>query len=161
MTTLAELMAQTEVHATWFWTHEVSTGSYSEYEVWNVVFVRDTHEPQKWVTSGDTRRTVYFEGIGGDKAGSRRETGGQRREPDAIKTLANLITESYACAQYADFEGWAEDYADPTASYESAIADFRSWSRRVKRHHQLREWLGEDYNAFLDASAAYLAGNDD
>lgn len=149
MTTLAELMKRDDVTATWFWTHEVSTGPYSEYEVWDVVFVRDTHEPQLWVTDGDTRRTVYFQGINGCQADSRRETGGRRREPDLADVLNSLLSDAMDADNSPTFSEWFHNQYNVTG--RTAPELIAEYEQITKIRDDLRAWLGDAYDEYQSA----------
>lgn len=154
MNTLADLIKRDNIFADWFWTHEVSTGSYTEYEVWDVVFVRDTHEPQLWVTDGDTRRTAYFRGVTGCEADSRRSTGGTRREPDTADTLANLLSDALEIDENPTFREWVE-YHDATGTNESAWQQLATYEELTRNRNILRTWLGDNYDEYVMATADY------
>lgn len=151
MTTLTELMARDNVTAAWFWTHEVSTGPSAEHEFWDVVFVRDTHEPKLWVTDADTRRTAYFQGIGGCQADSRRETGGKRRRPDPYDTLCNLLSDAQEIDEYPTFRAWVE-YHDSMGSRGAAWEQLDTYETLTRQRNTLRTWLPDDaYTEYINA----------
>jgi hypothetical protein len=144
---LADLIKRDGVEAHWFWTHEVSTGPYSEYEVWDVVFVRNSHEPDKWVTDGDTRRTAYFRGIGGCQADSRRNTGGERREPDTAETLGNLLSDAIDADNHPTFKEWcAAD--ERSGSAHEQLSEYQAITRTQRA---LKRWLGDTYDEYATA----------
>lgn len=152
MTTLAELVERDNVKAHWFWTHEVSTGPYTEYEVWDAVFVRDTHEPQLWVTDGETRRTLYVQDIGGSQADSRRATGGERREPDTLRELANVLSAAAEVDEFDTFLSWStnrQEIGDTRAAWELVT----EYEIILGRRNALRDWLGEQYDEYMKAAA--------
>lgn len=147
MNSLADLIKRDNITAHWFWTHEVSTGPYSEYEVWDVVFVRNTNEPQLWVTDADTRRTAHFRGITGREADSRRQTGGQRREPGTTETLSDLLSSAINVDNYPTFREWAEE----RCSDASAWKQHADYVEDVASRDQLRVWLGDCYDEYVTA----------
>lgn len=149
MATLTELIKRDGVEAHWFWTHEVSTGPYSEYEVWDLVLVRNTHEPELWVTGGDTRRTAYFKGIGGSRADSRRETGGERREPDLTEALADLLSDALRLDEMPRLGQWIQESVD-SGSYDPKCMDRYDTAVRVRE--TLRDWLGDEYDEYVHAA---------
>lgn len=148
MSTLAELIERDDVAAHWFWTHEISTGPYSEVEVWDVVFVRNTHEPKLWVTDGDTRRTAYFREIHGCQADSRRATGGQRREPSAEQTLADLLSDAADIDEHPTFKEWVEYHREDNAR---AWEQFATYEEQTRTRTRLRVWLGDQYAEYVNA----------
>lgn len=150
MPTLAELIERDGVEAHWFWTHEVSTGSYTEYEVWDVVFVRNSHDPQLWVTDGATRRTLYVQGVGGRQADSRRATGGERREPDMAQELANLLVDAADIDAHPTFKEWCDDRSDSKQEPWLMLGTYESLTRNRNR---LVRWLGDEYDEYMKAVA--------
>ena len=146
--TLAELIKRDSITAHWFWTHEVSTGPYTEHEVWDVVFVRDTHEPQRWVTDGDTRRTAYLQGYHGAHADSRRATGGERREPDTVEALSNLLADAAQVDEHPTLRDWIQE-SFASGNYDPACID--AYESAVRIHKALRAWLGDQYDEYVNA----------
>lgn len=143
--TLAELVARDNVQAHWFWTHEVSDGPYTEHEVWDVVFVRNSHEPDLWVTDGETRRTAHFYGLHGMQEHSRRATGGQRIEPDATDTLRDLL---HAAAEYdarPTLKEWVVE-AYEAGAFDPSVLDHYDEAQRI--NDTLRRWLGPRYEKY-------------
>lgn len=163
MLTLEQLFEQDKIEPAWFWTHEVSTGPYSEYEVWDVVFVRDTHEPQKWVTDGDTRRTVYLTGICGIEADSRRKNGGTAQTPHAFSVLADLLDAARDVDDYPNLVDWAAHAQgisrDDQITAGRLFALTQDHRRAVACRNALQGWLGDDYDAYVKAAVQYLADN--
>lgn len=159
MLTLQQLFQRDSVHSTWFWTHEVSTGPDSEYEVWNVVYVRTLDEPS--VTGGDTRRTVYITGIPGYVPESRRENSGTAQSPSALPTLADLLMAARDVDDYPLFIDWIEhtqNIGREERVISSRMIELTQEHRRdIARRNALRGWLGDDYDAYVKAAAEYLA----
>jgi hypothetical protein len=145
MTTLAELIKIDAIEAHWFWTHEVATGPYAEHEVWDLVIVRNSNEPQRWVTDGDTRRTAYFQGIGGSVADSRRNTGGERREPGLEQTLSDLLSDAADIDAHPTFQEWV-DYHEDTAPAWRQLATYEAQTRT---RDMLRAWLPDAYDTYM------------
>lgn len=150
MTTLAELMARDHVTGHFFWTHEVSTGPYKEYEVWDLLLIRNSNEPKLWVTDGDTRRTAHFQGIGGAQVDSRRETGGARREPDLFDTLAELLFNARQIEEYPTFAAWAKNEYDMGSS-SPAWEMTEMYAALTKDRDMIRAWLPDAYDEYLNA----------
>lgn len=147
--TLAELITRDGVQAHWFWTHEVSTGPYTEHEVWDVVFVRNTYEPKRWVTDGDTRRTAYFTGLHGTTADSRRATGGNRREPVPALVLADLLTDASQYDNNPTLSGWITE-AHEAGGFDPSVLDHYYEAQRISA--TLHAWLGDQYDEYLAAA---------
>jgi hypothetical protein len=153
MTTLTDLINRDGIRARWFWTHEVSTGPYSEYEVWDLVLIRSTEEPQKWVTDGSTRRTAYFRGIGGAVAESRRSNGGRHVNPELSGVLGELLMNAARYEEMPTLREWITerfevsgklDYDETEAAYNAAR----------DAHAQLRHLLMDAYDEYAKAEVA-------
>ncbi len=151
MPTLAELIERDGVEAHWFWTHEVSTGSYTEYEVWDVVFVRNSHDPKLWVTDGSTRRTLHVKGIGGSQADSRRATGGERRAPDTARELTELLLDAASIDTHPTFKEWSTERYEGTDT--PAWDQYGAYEDITRTRNRLKVWLGDSYDEYVKAAA--------
>ena len=153
MTTLAELIKRDNIEAHWFWTHEVSTGPYAEYEVGDLLLVRDTHEPGKWVTDGDTRRTAYIRGIGGSVAESRRRNGGRHVAPDLTSALSSLLMDASKAEDQPTLKEWIKEAMEVGSSdtYDEIETAFNA-SREILA--QLRHFLMDSYDEYAAAEGA-------
>jgi hypothetical protein len=149
MSKLSELIERDNLTGTFLWTHEISTGQYSEHEVWDLVLVRDTHEPQRWVTGGDTRRTAYLRGIEGAEADSRRQTGGERRAPDLAQVLGDLLADANEVDNQPVLLEWIKEAA------EFGSTDYDLIERRhrfaTEAAAQLRHLLHDEYDEYMTA----------
>jgi hypothetical protein len=150
MTNLADLIKRDNITAHWVNTHEVSTGPHTEYEVWDLLLVRDSNEPQRWVTDGDTRRTAYIQGIGGSHATSRRETGGNPTPPDLTETLATLLTDAQETDDNPTFREWAE-YRHDMSNRSTAWEQLAEYEELTRNRDTLRAWLPDAYDEYLNA----------
>lgn len=150
MPKLSELIARDGIRARWFWTHEVSVGAYEEYEVWDLLLMRPTHEPDKWVTDGNTRRTAYVRGIGGSVAGSRRSNGGRHVNPDLEETLSDLLMDASKIDELPTLREWVKESmeADSALGYDEIEAQYNA-AREV--HAQLRHLLMDSYDEYVTA----------
>jgi hypothetical protein len=161
MTTLAELIKRDNVEAHWFWTHSVSTGAYDQYEVYDVVFVRNTDEIA--VNGGNTRATLYLRGISECINNGMNKHGGKLIYPDPVETLAHVISDAHIAHMYHTFAGWADDQRNTGGGYREALADFEEWEIHRARHAEITRWLGQEdsdtYDAYVEAAQEYLAEN--
>lgn len=149
MPDLRELLMRDKVIAQWVWTHEVSTGPYTEHEVWDLLLIRNTYEPRLWCTDGETRRTAFFRGITGAQADSRRETGGKRRTPDLFDTLVNLLADAQEIDEYPTFKAWCEYHSDSEAPAWEQLVTFEALS---KQRNELAHWLADGaYDEYVQA----------
>ena len=147
MTTLTELMKRDGVTATWIWTASVSTGPYSEYEVFDAVFTLTTN----YIVGGGypERRTFYVQGIGTRQAQSRRENGGDIIEPDAAETLGDLLSDAAEIDDNPTFREWVE--------YREGSSDRPAWDQLSQYEKQtdmcnrMRTWLGNHYDEYQAA----------
>jgi hypothetical protein len=159
MTTLTELIKHDNVQAHWFWTHSVSTGPYDQYEVYDVVFVRNTDETA--LNGGNTRTTLHLRGISDCTANGMNKHGGKLIYPDPVETLAHVVADAHIANMYRTFAGWADDQRDMSLSYREALADFEDWEIHRARHAEISRWLGQEdsdaYDEYVKAAQKYAA----
>lgn len=159
MPDLHELIRRDSIEAHWFWTTSVSISRYSEYEMFDVTFIRMTDN----IVGGGyhERRTFHVQDIGTSVADSRRNNGGNIIVPDQAEPLSQVIADAHIAAQYLTFTEWAEDQRDISLTYRHALTDFQEWETQRARHREIVRWLeGQDsdtYDEYVKAAEQYLA----
>ena len=143
---LADLIKRDNIEAHWFWTHEVPTGPDTEYEVWDLLLIRDTYEPDRWVTDGETRRTAYFRGIGGSRVDSRRETAGERRQPELAAVLGDLLADASQLDEMPTLVEWLDDRVGEGAA---KVLDYYESTKR--NTEELKHFLLDKFAEYLNA----------
>lgn len=147
MSSLDDLIKRDGIRARWFWTHEVSTGPYTEYEVWDLVLIRPTDDPALYVTDGNTRRTAYFQGISGSEADSRRNNGGRHVNPALADALAELLMDASRVEELPSIKDWLQEALEAGAytSYDEIEVQYTA---AVETRAQLMRFLGDSYEEY-------------
>lgn len=173
MGTLADLINSSGLTAQWVWTHAVDDGPYQGHDVYALLLVIDTHDVALW--GGDfNRRVTLIENNGQSIDQSQPNTGGEKRPPDLLDTLARLLDDSNDVDLAADFAEWSEwncdqgpcpyDLGDdgPRAAayaYEQAFKDMGRYETAKALNGKLRAFFGDDYRKWTEAAAVYLNEN--